>query len=739
MTTNPSVSRRRTRATQLIIQALPWAVFAVLMAWSWGWRSLTATLPTYGDTMETVVGTMWLDEALSAGKSPLIYPLNYFPEGWRVASHSAGMAIAVLLWPLHKLGGPVFAANVAALLSCLIAYLGAYLVARAYLDRLTAILPAVAFTFWAMRWYELMGGILQIFLGSALIPWMIWSVERGFRSEKRRLIWLALAGAFWSLAFMITQYFAVAGGAVVATWILLCQAGPPRPWRRRLGYLAVAAGFFLLFSAPWQLLNGRETALADPSYYSIQEVNGNSASLNSLPLPFLYHPWLGTLARRLFLGQPWEASVANLGLAASVAALVGAALAFRRRKWRPVLGLTAVGLVLTVGMTLHWNGQAVSARWLEPLNRGLWQLGHALKPDFFTGLWPPPPFDTAVPLPGYLLAILVPLFERGRMFSRYGLVAVLGVYMLAGLAITRLQHTWQRLLLGGVLLFALIPPRLEVHTWPPQPHPGFVWLSEHLPPGEGVINVVAIHPTAVGMTIGGETLLAAQFHHLPTASGSAGVKPRHALFLEHWLATHEHPYWQPDLPAILRSYRVRYIALQMEGDWEPGLWQEAMASKEFTPVGCFPPPEPGDPWGWPVCVVEVPPNPRPDFNLMLHEGWSGLEDWGVWGEGTESHAQWVITSRTPQRLSLAAFPMCLPDKKQQIEIEVNGTVVATQQWQNCDPWSTTVDIPASLVQVGANDLIVRSAYASRPPDNPAETRQLSTGFTKLRIDPVPPG
>ncbi len=737
MTTTSATPDSRRRLLDLLVRALPWLVFAILMLWSWGWRNLATTLPHYGDTMETVVATQWFDEAITQGKSPLLYPLNYFPEGWRVASHSAGMAIAVLLWPLHKLDGPVFAANVAALLSCLFAYLGAYLVARFYLDRLTAILPAVAFTFWAMRWYELMGGILQIFLGSALMPWMIWSVERAFRADRRRLAWLALAAACWSLAFMITQYFAVAGGAVVAVWIVLCQSGQPRSWKQRLVYLAAAAGFFLLFSAPWLLLNGRETALADPSYYSIQEVNGNSASLNSLLLPFLYHPWLGSLAQRLFGGEPWEASVANLGFAASLASLAGVVLAFRRRAWRPVLGLAGLGLVLTLGMTLHWNTQPVTAPWLAPLDRLLWQMGHALKPGFFTGSQPTPPLDTAAPLPGYLLAILVPFYERGRMFSRYGLVMVLGVYMLAGLAITRLPRPWQRLLVGSVLLFALIPPRLEVHTWPPQPHPGFVWLSQHLPPGEGVVNVVAVHPTTAGITIGGETLLAAEFHQMPTASGSAGVKPRHALFLEHWLATHEHPYWQPDLPAILRAYRVRYIALQMEGEWEQGLWKEALVSKEFKPVGCFPPPAQGDPWDWPVCVAEVPANPRPDFNLMLHEGWSGLEDWGVWVEGTEAHAQWVQTSRTPQRLEVAAFPMCLPDKKQSVEVAVNGTIIATHPWENCDPWSATVDIPADLVQVGANDLVVRAAYAASPPDNPAETRQLSTGFTRLQIEPQP--
>jgi hypothetical protein len=649
------------------------------------------------------------------------------------------MIIPLLLLPLHRLGGPVFAVNIAMLASCLIAYVGAYLLARYYLDRFTAILPALAFTFWAMRWYEMMGGIMQIFLGSAFMPWMIWSVERSYRSERHRNAWLLLAGAFWSVAFMMSQYFAVAGAAVVFIWILFWGNGESPSWRRRLASLALAIGAFLLVSAPWLFLNLRETRLADPSYYGVLEVNFDSASLNSLPIPFLYHPWLGPLARRVFRGPPWEPSVANLGFAASLLALVGAALALKKRAWRPVLALTVAGLLLTTGMSVHWDARSVAAPWLRPLDRALWQLGHALKPAFFSQAEPPPPLDTAIPLPAYLLVVLAPFFERGRMFSRYGLIAVTGVYMLAGLALGRLPRAWQRILLGSVMIFALIPPRLDAFPWPPKLHPGFVWLSQNLQSGEGIINVVGIHPSTMGTVIGGETLLAAHLHRLPTASGSAGVKPRHAQYLETWLATHQHPFWQPDLPRILQAYGVRYVAIQMEGEWEPELWKEAQVADDFTARQCFDPEEGGQPWDWPVCVVEVTPKATPGFNVLLHDGWSGMEDWGAWSESTEAEAQWIATARTPYRLTLTAFPQCRSDARQHVELEVNGKPVAAYQWPDCELWTTAVEVPADLVRVGANDLMVRSAYALPPEEDSGETRSLAVGFTTLMADPIQRG
>lgn len=69
-------------------------------------------------------------------------------------------------------------------------------------------------------------------------------------------------------------------------------------------------------------------------------------------------------------------------------------------------------------------------------------------------------------------------------------------------------------------------------------------------------------------------------------------------------------------------------------------------------------------------------------------------------------------------------------------LEVNGVVLATYAWPACDPWLADVVIPASLIRLGGNDLVVRSGYAVRPSElgQSADTRQLSVGFTKLKIE-----
>jgi hypothetical protein len=50
-------------------------------------------------------------------------------------------------------------------------------------------------------------------------------------------------------------------------------------------------------------------------------------------------------------------------------------------------------------------------------------------------------------------------------------------------------------------------------------------------------------------------------------------------------------------------------------------------------------------------------------------------------------------------------------------------------------------VPARLVSLGRNDLVIRSRYAARPVDIDAtqsnDTRLLSVGFTKLRVEPGP--
>ncbi len=719
----------------LATRLLPWAAFGLFMVWAWGARDPFRTLPAYGDALEPVGAASWIGEAIARGQNPLVYPLNFLPEGWRIASHSTGFFLYLALAPVASVAGSAFAYNLFSVLACVLAFTGALLLARRFLPSLPATVVALAFAFGGVRWQQPLTGGLHMFLGSAFLPWMLWSVERARSSPHRRVAWLAAAGLFWALSFISSLYFVYIGGVMMGVWILVPRNGEQRSWRMRLIDLCLVCAIFLLLSSPSLILNARESAIADPAFYSIAGANSMGASLNSLPIPFLFHPWLSSIAAWLFRGPPFEQDTGNFGIVGSLAALIGAVLVWRDKAWRSTLILVLISLVLALGLTLRWNGDAVQWPALRPLNQVLWQIGHTLKPDFFRDVQPGKSFAEGVPLPAYVLTFFVPYLERGRMFARYALAASLGVYLLAGLALARVRRTWLQAIVGCLLIVEIVPPRLEAVPFPPANHPAYEWLSQQEPLDAGIVNVFAAHASTVVLSIFGYNLLAPSYHRHPTAAGAAGVIPRHTEYLNSWLATHEHPFWQPDFAAILRSYGIRYVVLEMQGDWESGLWEEAQAADQVRPVRCFPPPDGVAPWPWPICVLEIPPSRWPDVNLLLHDGWSGKEDWGVWAEGTESDAQWIATRKSPARLTLSAFPQCVPGQNQEIRLDFNGTTIATHEWADCEPWTASVDIPAALVQVGANDLDLFSAYATTPADSAnGDARRLSVGFTELKID-----
>jgi hypothetical protein len=134
-------------------------------------------------------------------------------------------------------------------------------------------------------------------------------------------------------------------------------------------------------------------------------------------------------------------------------------------------------------------------------------------------------------------------------------------------------------------------------------------------------------------------------------------------------------------------------------------------------------------------VLEVMPPVRSAVNLAPVDGWSGQEDWGVWATGEASRADFVAMVQKPHRLTLEAFPNCIPGRMQAITVEVNGAKLAEHAWANCDPWSAAITIPAPLVRPGGNEVVIRPAYAVAPAAG--DTRALSVGFSKLQVDAQP--
>jgi hypothetical protein len=706
-----------------------------MLVWGWRGQDFLHSIPHYGDTLEMMWALSWYGDAIRSGQSIAVFPLAFYPSGWHYAEN---LIMLLALLPLHWIGGPAFAYNVGILSTFIVAFVGGYKLARRFMGRGPATIAALLISFWGFRWFHTIGH-LNILIGSALLPWILWTLDGALRTPGRSRWWLVLTGVLWAASMSGSMYFAWLSGVAVAAWIGGCLAARAIRWRTAVLALAIPAGVALLLSAPAIYWMWQNTSKDGVAFYTLGELNYWNASLNSLPLPSLDHPLLGPYVRSLFGGQPYEQGAANLGLVASLLAIAGFCAALRRAEWRPVLFLTVIGLLLALGLTLRWDNSSLQWPLLRPINAALWQLGHWLKPSLFKTAQPTVPFDNAVPLPGLLLVAVVPFVERARVFARYMFVGAIGVFLLTALGVTLARWKWVRILLTLLLVLEILPAPLAALPYPPRPHPAFDWLEEQPLSGEGIADIFAAHPYTPVLLNDGETVLATLYHGKGTAAGASSVWPAHTAFLNTWLSSHEHAFWNPDLVPILRFYRIRYVLLHMRGDWEQGLLAEAKQNGEIRFLRCFDPPADPGPWDYPICVLEVLPSAQPDLNLVLEDGWSGKEDWGVWAEGTTSKAYWVATEEGPNTLHVQVFPACRENQYQGVTFEVNGQAVATHRWSDCEPWSAEVTVPASLVRRGRNDLVVRSDYAVRPGDSNSapgsDTRLLSVGFTRLRVEP----
>ena len=719
---------------------LAWLPFVAILAWRWGARNFFRTIPYYGDVLEVTWGISWFADALRLQHGFLFYPLIFFPQGWQVATfgQALGPGLFVLTAPLYWLGGAAFAYNASVLLTFVAVYAGSLKLARCFVTWQAAVVVALLSAFWSVRWFSLIGH-LNILVGTAALPWALWGIERGLSSLRRWAAWLVFAGACWGLAISGTAYFVWIGGIALGLWLLGRLLAGRAGWRQALLGLLLCGFTALALNAPGFFLLWQASALSGAGFYGPQEVNFWGASLNSLFLPFLQHPWLGSFALSLYRGVPFEQAQVNLGLFASLAALLAVPAAWKRPAWRPALFLTAAGVLLALGLTLKWDNQSIRLAALQPLDAALWRLMHALKPSFFSPSQPPTPFDASIALPGMVLAGVVPFFERARVFARYAVIGSVGIFLLAGLALDRLPNRWLRLGLGAALVFEILPPPLPAQPYPPPIHPAFTWLRQQSMPGQGIVDLEAATAKTLELSIDGETLVATGYHRQATVSGASSVWPAHTRYLMAWLAGHDHPLADPDFAQLLRFYRVRYVLLHMHGANERAQLAGSASDPELRKVGCFPPPAGPSPWSYPICVLEVMPPAHPGVNLILEDGWSSQEAWGVWAEGSTSRAMWVATEASPSLLSASAFPQCVPGRAQRLEITVNGQLLGSHQWQGCEPWSADVPVPTSVVQVGENQVVFQAAYAESPAELSkganADARPLSIGFSELLVTP----
>ncbi len=578
--------------------------------------------------MEVVWGIdHYYDALFVRHESPLFTPLVFHPGGWQTATLAHTPALFLLAQPLRALGGAAFAVNALILFSTGVAFAGSFRLARLFASPFPATVCALVYTFWAGRWFNAGAGHLNVLWVSSLLPWLAWSLERLRRDAGSRRLWVWVCGLVWGL-MINTLLQSVLIGAVVFL-VLGRSLGSVSTLKRLAGIVCIA----LVVATPAWLpfvIASRQSgmALADASHISFW-----GASLNSLFIPSLLHPvaFVRDLANSAYSGLITAAVKGNLGLVTAALGLAGAIIALRQRGAAlRFAGLALASLVLAMGLLLNWNGGPVASPLFTPLNEWIWQVGRQFKPRVFDWLAPPPAFQRGIPLPALLLTAVVPLWEAGRVMSRFGLVAAVALIPLTATALQSMKPLLRWLVVGLWLLEGL-PAPTGSYPLPRQAHPAYAWVAaQSFAPGEGIAEM-----DYRTLAMAGEALYATTFHHQPTASGVGTFWPLASIPLRDFIEINARTALEtPGAAYLLSQYRVRYVLLEMKGEYEERIWQQAQHHPDFKPVRCFPPLAGPSPWPNPICVIEVKPAPAVDFDtLQLGAGWHPTEAWGTWAEG----------------------------------------------------------------------------------------------------------
>jgi hypothetical protein len=719
---------------------LPVLAFLLILAWQWRIYDLFHHIPAYGDGLEVAWGIRWYRQAVMEGHQSLFFnPDVFYPHGWRLVTFAYGLGMFLVSLPFSLLGNEAFAYNVLVLGILATAFGGMYRLGRNYADRFSATLGAALFTFWGPRWMR-MGGHVNVLGGSAILPWIPWGLEKGFDS-KHRTRWFVFVGLLWAVAVSFTFYYVWLAGLLLFCWIVGSW------WNGRIDRRVAIEGTVIpglvmgIVSLPLVIAFYRAKSAVGAPDFSFAVVNSWGANLNSLFSPFVGHavPQMRTLATTFYTSRIDETSAVNLGLLASVVCVGAIVIALRHKRsaWVPPILLVLLGTILSLGPTLHWNKQIVEVAFFEPVNELLWQIGHYLKPSIFWGAATADKIQHAVPLPGFLLTAVIPFWEGARVSARFLFPVSVGFFLLVALAVGQLRTWGWRLALAGLLLFELWPMPANGVPYPPTPHPAFAWLQTQEVDG-GVLELHSVAPKKLVPKTGGEAIWATIYHQAPVISGAGGVWPAGFSFLMGWLSKHEYPFLKPDFPEMLRYYQARYVLLHLPHSAHEEFLENVLNSPDFVLVDCFEPAPDASLWDYPICVIEVTPFPNPHFTLVPEANWSPPESWGYWAIGRQSSGKWLATKEQDTTVILAAFPYCAPDRFQSLEIVVQDEVLLRRRWDDCEPWQGQFTIPASLVEVGWNEIQLRYGYALQPArvtdnENP-DPRHLSVGFTRFQIN-----
>ncbi|MEJ5200419.1 MAG: hypothetical protein WHX53_15975, partial [Anaerolineae bacterium] len=407
------------------------------LAFTWPLATaFTRAIPGDGfDGWQNYWNLWWMKVALLEEHTwPFFTDLLYHPTGVGLLFHTLNPFNGLVTLPIQVTFGLFPAYNVVVLFSFVLAGLGAYLLARQMLgpggSRLAAFAAGAIFTFAPVHIAHLLGHMQVISL--EWIPFFVLYLLRatdGNRGKKKRRD-LLLAAFFLVLVALCDWYYvlyALIFSAIVAVWRLLMA----RPLRRAVGGLAAIAGIWLVWAAALSPLLGPMIHEATRYRFMVPDPAQSrllSADLLAFVTPHGFHPLWGAWAREQ--SKVFTSSISEYTVFAGYVVLALVVLSVwpekgKGARWQVAgvaqnskafwLLVLAVFFVLALGPVLHIGGRT------------------ALLPG-----------GREIPLPYGLLARMVPFMEITRSVSRYDVMVMLALSILAAWGVDRLWRGGRR-------------------------------------------------------------------------------------------------------------------------------------------------------------------------------------------------------------------------------------------------------------------------------------------------------
>jgi hypothetical protein len=501
----------------------------------------------------------------------------------RYASYPPVYPIA--LSPLTALVGPVAAYNLTVLASCVFAAYGMYRLARSIGgNHWGGVLAGIASAFYPQREIYL-GGHLNFLLGSMWLPWILYGALQTTRSAHRAR-WATFTLAAYALSIAGAWQFVFLGGGVMLIGILGYWLASIRrefkAWIKLIAIGVIIAGV-IIGPAALSALAARNQ-IGSTAEFGFDDAENTTTSLERLIVPSALNPLFWDFARKTFPLTNGQDGIVVLGFM-PIALAVYFLIKSRRSNHRAVgLSLSIIGIVLMLGLTLHWWGRPI----LLPLSPGLAENAR----NFFQSIGLPSLVtDQAmqVPMPGLLIFWLLPISRSFHHSGRWGLVASIGVAMLAALGLTKLMEgrsPKKRILIGSVAIILLL---VEFNTQPlhdtittDQMHRAVDdWLAAQ--PAQSVIIEYPLWYTLKGQslyyTIAHRQKIVQGYSIVPPADFSA-MRP----VLERWPA--------PETLDLLQRIGVRYVLVHsfQRDDFENAQLPALLSNPRLKLIDKFPTP-----------------------------------------------------------------------------------------------------------------------------------------------------